>query len=366
MNSVLDQITRPALLVDKEKVVANIRRMKAKADRLGMAYRPHFKTHQSLEVGRWHKSEGITSITVSSVHMATYFASEWDDITIAFPVNLREVGAISSLLQKIRKLNLLIESPDVVHRLGRELTGSVHLFIKIDTGYHRTGVAWQDDQTIRTILRAIAEYEHVSFAGFLVHAGHTYDVFGKEAIEPIHQEAISALEELNKRYRAENPDMIISYGDTPSASLMADFGPVQELRPGNLAYYDVMQMQIGSCSWEQIAVCMACPVVSVHPERNELVVYGGGVHLSKDMIELNGRRNYGLPVHFVPRGWSVPIEGGHVRKLSQEHGVVKLPSNELEKFEPGSLIGILPVHSCMAVDCIDDCFTLTGEKLVLL
>jgi D-serine deaminase-like pyridoxal phosphate-dependent protein len=339
--------------------------MKAKADRLRITYRPHFKTHQSLEVGRWHKEVGISKITVSSVDMALFFSADWDDITIAFPVNLREKETINVLCRRVRQLNLLVESAEVVHKLAKGLTGSVRLFVKIDTGYHRTGVAFQDDAMIRTILQAISEYENVSFAGFLVHAGHTYDVTGKDAVKHIHTEAIRALHLLNEKYRSVYPEMIISYGDTPSASLMEDFGPVQELRPGNLAYYDVMQMQIGACEWEQIAVCMACPVVSIHPERNEIVVYGGGIHLSKDFIEMNARKVYGLPVYLNAKGWSAPLEAGYVRKLSQEHGVIKLPSWDMKNFQPGSLVGILPVHSCMAVDCIHDCFTLEGERLDL-
>ena len=40
-----------------------------------------------------------------------------------------------------------------------------------------------------------------------------------------------------------------------------------------------------SNSVEQIAVAMACPVVAVHKERNEVVIYGGGIHFSKERLE---------------------------------------------------------------------------------
>ncbi|MGB3181496.1 MAG: alanine racemase [Cyclobacteriaceae bacterium] len=365
MTSIADQITRPTLLVDKQKAVNNIRAMKAKSDKLGLTYRPHFKTHQSLEAGRWHKQAGITGITVSSVDMAAYFAAEWQDITIAFPANLREADAIDALNHKVKRLNLLAESPGAVRHLAGVLTKSVGVYLKIDTGYHRTGIAHSDHKKINSSLRAIKESEKLTFAGFLVHAGHTYDVSGRAAVEAIHREAIAALEVLERTYRQDHPDMIISYGDTPSASLMEDFGPVQELRPGNLVYYDVMQMYIGACTAEQIAVCMACPIVAVHAERNEIVVYGGAVHLSKDVVEQDGQKIYGLLADLTDNGWSAPVEGGYVRKLSQEHGVIRVPSGMLEIYRPGGLVGILPVHSCLAVDCVDDCYTLAGDRLDL-
>ena len=81
------KITRPTLLLDEQKCRANIARMAEKASGNKLIFRPHFKTHQSLELGRWFKDYGVTSITVSSVEMAEYFSSEWNDITFAFPLN---------------------------------------------------------------------------------------------------------------------------------------------------------------------------------------------------------------------------------------------------------------------------------------
>ena len=60
-------------------------------------FRPHFKTHNSAFIGNWFRKLGIHSITVSSVSMAKFFSAYgWRDITIAFPVNPLEIGAISA------------------------------------------------------------------------------------------------------------------------------------------------------------------------------------------------------------------------------------------------------------------------------
>ena len=61
-------------------------------------FRPHFKTHQSAAIGEWFRAEGVAAITTSSVEMATYFAEQgWNDITIAFPANVREIDQINRL-----------------------------------------------------------------------------------------------------------------------------------------------------------------------------------------------------------------------------------------------------------------------------
>ena len=73
-------ISRPALLLDKEQVFSNIDKMASKAKATGVKFRPHFKTHQSAEIGNWFRDFGVTAITVSSLDMAIYFAKHgWAD-----------------------------------------------------------------------------------------------------------------------------------------------------------------------------------------------------------------------------------------------------------------------------------------------
>ena len=96
------KITEPTLILDKKRCLANIEKMANKAKRNNINFRPHFKTHQSAEIGSWFRNFDVTSITVSSVRMAKYFAANgWNDITIAFPVNILEIGQINELALKI-------------------------------------------------------------------------------------------------------------------------------------------------------------------------------------------------------------------------------------------------------------------------
>ena len=94
-------ISRPGLILNKEKCTANIKRMVQKAATSGVDFRPHFKTHQSLQVGKWFKDMGVNKITVSSLSMASYFLNDgWNNITVAFPLNLREMDFLDELAGK--------------------------------------------------------------------------------------------------------------------------------------------------------------------------------------------------------------------------------------------------------------------------
>ena len=152
------------------------------------------------------------------------------------------------------------------------------------------------------------------------------------------------------------PNLMLSYGDTPSCSMAEHCDGLDEIRPGNFVYYDVMQYHLGSCRLEDIAVAVACPVVAIHPERSEMVVYGGAVHLSKEFIDAeNDFQLYGYLVHFDKDfRWGKPVNGAYVGSLSQEHGVIQLPERELMTFHPGDLVGILPVHSCLTANLLKE------------
>lgn len=358
---VLNKLSEPTLILDVARCKINIRNMAEKAKKAGLRLRPHFKTHQSHVVGRWMREAGIECATVSSLRMAEYFAADgWKDVTVAFPLNILEMERVNRLAKTIR-LNILAENLEALQALETHLQTGVQVMIKIDVGYGRTGVPWTKRELIDKMLDFMETAGHLQFAGFLTHAGHTYQARSAEEIYKVHKTSIAGADRFKDAYITAYPNLILSVGDTPSCSAMDDFGMADEIRPGNFVFYDLTQVAIGSCSLEQIAVAMACPVVAKHPERREIVVYGGGVHLSKDRLAKNGQTIFGQIVSWSDKGWTFPEQVSPVVSLSQEHGIIKASPELLEKTQIGDLLGVLPVHSCMAADLMKRYITTEGE-----
>lgn len=352
-------ITKPTLLIDEIKCRENIKNMFLKAQNHSLDFRPHFKTHQSLEIGRWFKELGVDKITVSSVTMAQYFAEEWNDITIAFPVNILEVDKINDLAQRIT-LNLLVESKESILFLTKNLNAEVNIFLKIDVGSKRTGIEPSNTDLIDKILELINDSQLINLKGFLCHAGHTYQCRSEEEVKKIEKDSLDIMNALKEKYIKQYPDLIISIGDTPGCSLADDFSGVDEIRPGNFVFYDLTQKLIGSNSISQIAVALACPIVAIHKNRSEIVVYGGGVHLSKERLEDKDGIIYGRVAEKKDKGWGDVIPGMYVKALSQEHGVIVVPKERIENFKVGEYLLVLPVHSCMTANLIEEYTLLNG------
>jgi len=358
------KIIKPSLILDQQKCLKNIEFMTEKAKKHNLKFRPHFKTHQSSIIGNWFRDFGVKAITVSSVVMAEYFADNgWNDITIAFPFNLLEIDKINELAVKIN-LNILIISEDSIDYLKKKIKHKIGFFIEIDTGYHRTGISSDNIPKIEEILNKIKNNKLINFKGFLTHAGNTYQVKSKMEIADIHFDSINKISKLKDCFRNDFPDLIISIGDTPSCSLMEDFPEVDEIRPGNFVFYDLMQHQLGVCTLNQIAVAIACPVVAKYPERNEIVIYGGAVHLSKEFLtNPDGSKIFGKIVKFKENKWTESLSGMYLTSLSQEHGIIQTMKENLDNINVGDIIGILPVHSCLTANLYKSYLTLSGNKM---
>ncbi len=362
-----EHITHPTLLLDKQKCLNNIERMVNKARSLSIPLRPHFKTHQSQQIGHWFRDFGIECIATSSVKMARYFAEDqWQDITIAFPLNIREINAVNELAAKVN-LQVLIENTEGLQALKKGLSHPVSVFIKADTGYHRTGLSSGQFAVIDELIKGIKNAPKLSFSGFLSHAGHSYAARSEQEILDIHRDNVAEFQLFQERYSGAHPNLILSYGDTPSCSVAREFGAINELRPGNFVFYDLTQYYIGSCELENIAVAMACPVVAKHADRQEIVLYGGGIHFSKDRFTRpDGTTIFGLIVEMQDDQWQILRETSYLKSLSQEHGVVKASPRLFSKTQIGDLIFALPVHSCMTADIIKTYQTLDGEKITMM
>ncbi len=356
-------VKKPTLILNSDVCISNIKIMASKAREQNVIFKPHFKTHQSAKVAEWFREEGVTAITVSSVTMARYFADNgWKDITIAFPVNVLEIDEINLLASHI-KLHLLIESEGTARFLVEKLTANCGLFIKIDTGYHRAGIEASKVAMINAVLQA-SKSPFLYFEGFLTHSGHAYHVKDQAELLRIQQNTSEKMLSLKKHFQPQYPNIIISVGDTPTCSQLPAANGIDEIRPGNFVFFDVMQFALGSCTPENIAVALVCPVVAIHHSRQEAVIYGGAVHLSKEQASLppDPEPFYGLAVSWDGNNWDTSTLLGKVKSLSQEHGIISL-TQQGYNLKPGDLVAVLPIHSCLTATLMRNYTTLDGEVI---
>lgn len=359
--SYLDQIASPTLLIDEKITRANLEKMAFKAQRSGKKLVPHWKTAQSRIIGNWAKDYGIHEVTASSISLAEYLSGQgWESIHIAFPFNIREIPRLNRLAAN-QSISVQVVNASTAKALAEGLTEEVWFFVELDAGYGRTGIQASDEAELEEILTHASHSQYLKFKGFYIHPGHTY--YGKNT-QKIHEESQAELARMKAKYSGRYPNLVTRLGDTPGCAVMEDFGDVDELGPGNFVFFDLMQVHLGSCQREDIAVCLAVPVVDIRKDRKEILIHGGGVHLAKDVLmKPDGTKNFGEVVLLTEKGWDIPNHYSFVKSISQEHGIIQASEQLLNSVKIGDLLGILPVHSCMTADAMGSYLSVNGQQI---
>src|SRR5690625_7975414 len=77
---------------------------------------------------------------------------------------------------------------------------------------------------------------------------------------------------------------------------MDDVSFLDECTAGNFVLYDWTQVQIGSCTPDDVALYVNIPVAQIKKENRTGILHGGAVHLSKDFVDEEAGRNCGQMV----------------------------------------------------------------------
>src|SRR3989440_11766814 len=167
----------PALLLHLDVVEQNVRRMSARARQLGVALRPHAKTHKCVELGRLQLEHGARGVTVSTLVEAEVFArAGFDDLTWAFPIDPSHIPHARRLADETgATLRVVVDDQST----ARALTGSgLHVWLKVDCGLHRAGVDPASPYALE-VAAELGDERGLVFDGILSHSGHAYRTTSK-------------------------------------------------------------------------------------------------------------------------------------------------------------------------------------------
>ena len=315
----LDEVRTPAFVVDASKVKANCEAMRRRAEGLGVALRPHVKTHKCLPIGKWQVGDGEAAITVSTLAEARHFREGgFRDMTYAFPITPDKLGEAAELTRSLDRFTLILDHPDTVDAVrdaGRREGLVFSVLLKVDPGYHRAGVDPRGGDAVR-LAQTMHEAKEIEFLGLLTHGGHSYHARDPDAIRAVAREERDALVELAGLLEREGiPCPVKSAGSTPTACLGEDWTGVDEIRPGNYVFYDRFQAALGVCGIEDCAATVLCTVAGHYPSRNRILMDAGALALSKDL----GAEHLGGPIDYGALAGHPEVR---VVSLSQEHGIL--------------------------------------------
>ena len=346
-------VETPALLLHLDVVERNVGHMAERARQLGVALRPHAKTHKCVEVARLQREHGARGLTVSTLVEAEVFArAGFNDVTWAFPIDPSHIAHVCRIAEATgATLRVAVDD----ERTARALAGSgLHVWLKVDSGLHRAGVDPASSYALQ-VAAELGKERGLVFDGILTHSGHAYRTTSKaEAARVAEQERSVMVGFAERARKAGIPLREVSVGSTPAMAAVQDLAGVTEARPGNYVFYDRTMVLIGCCEPADVGVTVLATVVSHQPGAAHFIVNAGALELSKDPG----------PAHVAPQALGA-VRGAPeltVATLSQEHGLISAASPAAldDRFAVGTQVEIIPNHSCLTVPLFDEYHVIRG------
>lgn len=364
---VVNELATPAVLVDQPRVLANIDRMQESADRRGIRMRPHTKTHKSLFVARWQIDRGAIGICCAKLGEAEVFADAgFTDIRVPYPLSPTNASRVVKLLERTN-LSFIVDHPavargwsDAIARAGR----TVEVLVKVDVGFHRCGINPEPTSAI-PFIRDVAALPGLVFRGLLSHAGHAYHAASQDELRSIAENEARMLTALAAAARESGIAIDeLSAGATPSARFSLEQDGLTEYRAGNYVYFDRTQVGLGAATIDDCALTVLATVVS-KPAADRIILDSGSKTLAADAA----RGFSPLPGHGVVLEKEAPGQGRRpdvdlvVERLSEEHATVRVTSGHTP-LEPGDRVRIIPNHSCVVSNLVDEAWLVDGERVL--
>lgn len=366
----LDALITPSLILDKEKLDRNIKRLADHVKALGATLRPHMKTAKSIDVARRIFPDGPGPITVSTLAEAEYFA-EHGYIDITYAVGVSPAAAMRGLeLQRrtgavVKFLVDTVEQADLLGKAGAAVGLTPHAFIELDVDDHRGGLKPGDPMLLAVADRLTAGGSEV--LGLLSHAGESYGLNTREALiaaaENERATTVNAAKALREHGHA---CPVVSVGSTPTAHFAQNLEGVTEVRAGVYMFFDLVQHGVGVCSLDDLAISVLATVIGAKPEKGWVLVDAGWMALSRDR---------GTSGQAVDQGYGVvcDVAGGVyddliVIQASQEHGIIAMrpgSTKPMPDLPIGTKIRILPNHACATAGQHDAYNVVSGGNPVI-
>jgi D-serine deaminase-like pyridoxal phosphate-dependent protein len=204
------------------------------------------------------------------------------------------------------------------------------------------------------MVRGVAALRGLRFKGLLSHAGHAYHAHSEDELRRIAQQEAAAMRDLVRRCEGAGVRVEeVSAGATPPARFSLQQDGFTEFRPGNYVYFDRTQVSLGAATLEDCALTVLARVVS-KPASDRLIFDSGSKTLTNDAAR-----------GFAPApGFGKVLDHDNlvIERLSEEHATVKAVDGSTP-LEPGDLVRIVPNHSCVVSNLVDQAWLVDGEAV---
>jgi D-serine deaminase-like pyridoxal phosphate-dependent protein len=241
-------IATPALVIDLDRVEANLAYMADFAARHNIKLRPHAKTHKSVKLAARQRALGAIGICTARIGEAEALAEGGiDDILITAPIiSAQAIDRLAVLAMRNAGTKIVVDHIDGARALNDCAHSSdqiIDVLIDLDIGLHRTGLS--PDQAALDLADLIAQMPNLNLVGVQAYAGHLMHVQNWDERKEKLQAALTPVQNLIPLLRDQGHKIdIITGGGTGSFKIDVEIGLFTELQVGSYLFMDVDYLAI--------------------------------------------------------------------------------------------------------------------------
>lgn len=338
----IEDLETPVPLIDIDVVDRNLKRWQERCDALGIANRPHIKTHKLSGLARYQVALGAKGITVQKLGEAEVMADAGlDDQLLTFNVvGAAKLKRLAALAGRIN-ITVVADSSAVVKGLGEAGLAAgrdIPVLVECDTGAGRNGT--QTPEETAALAREIDATPGVTYGGLMTYPAPGTRLQGKTFLSTTRDLLATAGLETKTISIGGSPEMWSDEG--------IDIGT--EYRAGTYVYFDRSLVKAGACDWDDCAFTVLATVVS-QPAPERALIDAGSKALTMDLLGLDG---YGV-VH--------ALGDAPLYDLNEEHGYLDISKLD-RKPAVGDLVRVTPNHVCPVTNLFDRVVFIRGDEVL--
>jgi D-serine deaminase-like pyridoxal phosphate-dependent protein len=236
------KLATPALVIDLDVLERNIAAMAEHARRVGVALRPHAKTHKSVEIAKRQIEAGALGVCAAKLGEAEALADGGiDSILITSPIVTEQgMARAMALNARLRELTVVCDDAEIAARLAdaAEQSGKrLRVIVDIDPGMGRTGIRPGDDAI--ALVEQVAKSTALEYIGLQCYAGNLQHLESpnerRDSSLRVMQELAALRDQLKTRGLAPR---ILTGGGTGTFDIDPDARTLTELQVGSYVFMD--------------------------------------------------------------------------------------------------------------------------------
>ena len=335
-----EQIETPALVIDMDKLEANIRRMSEYLAGKKAKLRPHFKTHKSPTIAHMQMAAGAKGLTCSKLGEAEVLAAAGIyDILIANEiVDKNKLYRLAGLAKRAR-IGVCVDNLDNVTELSEAACAfgsTIYVHIEITVGSERCGINTKEEAL--ALAKQISQSKGLVFEGFQAYAGHIqHKPDMDERVKGV-QAAIAKVGAIKEHLEKNGiPVKEISGGGTGTYNITGDNTIWTEIQAGSYIFMDTHYNQLGLDFESSLTI-----LTTVMHKRPGTTIADAGQKVCCKTMGAPAIKNY----------------PGLSAILSDEHGRIVDEKDALKYLQR---IEYIPSHCCTTVNLHDYYYCVRGN-----